>query len=95
MKEKIALLACAYVGFMSLLTFILYAVDKRRAVKKQWRLSEGLLLGCSVLGGAIGGFLAMQLVRHKTKHWYFVVVNLCFAVAHGIGLIWLIKEWVY
>ena len=68
-------------GIISIVTFMLYAIDKSRAIRKKWRIPERVLLGFSFLGGALGGILGMYLCRHKTKHWYFVVVNF-------IGLIW-------
>ena len=66
---------------MSLITFALYAMDKSKAKKGEWRIKEAVLLGCSFFCGAIGGTLAMQLLRHKTKHYYFWVVNI-------LGLVW-------
>ncbi len=71
---------------MTLLTFCLYGLDKRRAMQGAWRISEKVLLGCSVCGGAAGGLLAMYAFRHKTKHGYFCVVNLLFALAY-VGLL--------
>lgn len=71
-----------FVGIMSLITFILYGADKRRAKKGEWRIKEKTLLLFSVFGGGIGGFLAMLLFRHKTKHWYFVLVNTLFAAVY-------------
>ena len=68
-------------GAISVVTFILYAVDKRRAIQKRWRIPEATLIGFSMLGGAMGGYLAMHAVRHKTKHWYFHFFNI-------FGLIW-------
>ena len=68
-------------GVMSLVTFFMYGIDKFKAQKGKWRISEKALLLSSFIGGAVGGFLAMQLFRHKTKHWYFNVVNI-------IGLVW-------
>ena len=73
---------------ISLITFILYGVDKRRAVKDKWRIPERVLLSFSLLGGGIGGALGMRVFRHKTKHWYFVAVN-------AIGLLWQIAAVVY
>ena len=60
---------------MSFITFILYGVDKRKAEKNQWRIKEITLLACSFFLGSIGGLLGMYGLRHKTKHWYFVIVN--------------------
>ena len=80
---KIALLIFA---ILSLLAFILYASDKRRARLGLWRISEKTLLLTSFLGGALGGLAAMQLFRHKTKHWYFYAVNLL-GLAWQIGLV--------
>lgn len=68
-------------GILSVITFFMYGVDKFKAQRGKWRISEKALLISSFIGGAVGGFLAMQLFRHKTKHWYFNVVNI-------LGLMW-------
>ena len=64
------------IAVMSLLAIVLYAEDKRRARKNQWRIKESLLLSVGFFGGAVGAMLAMKLFRHKTKHWYFWAVNI-------------------
>ena len=66
---------------ISIVTLILYGADKGRAKRGAWRISEKILLGFSFFGGAVGGLIGMGLFRHKTKHWYFWVVN-------WIGLVW-------
>lgn len=71
---------------VSIATFILYAVDKKRAVRGEWRISENTLLFASLIGGALGGLSAMSIFRHKTKHWYFRVINI-FGLVSQIGLI--------
>lgn len=68
-------------GILSVITFFMYGVDKFKAQRGKWRISEKALLVSSFIGGAVGGFLAMQLFRHKTKHWYFNIVNI-------LGLMW-------
>lgn len=75
--------ALGYIALMSIITGILYASDKKKAKKGARRIPEKVLLLTSFCGGAIGGFLTMQIVRHKTKaeHWYFTVVNL-------LGILW-------
>lgn len=62
-----------YILVMNILGILVMAVDKRRAVKKKWRIPEKQLLLVSLLGGSIGTLTGMYLFRHKTKHWYFVV----------------------
>jgi uncharacterized membrane protein YsdA (DUF1294 family) len=68
-------------GILSVITFFMYGIDKFKAQRGKWRISEKALLISSFVGGAVGGFLAMQLFRHKTKHWYFNIVNI-------LGLVW-------
>lgn len=63
-------------AIISLITFILYGVDKRRAKRGKWRIPERVLIGFSLLGGGVGGWLGMKLFRHKTRHWYFHLINI-------------------
>lgn len=68
-----------YLGFllvMSLLSFLLYGIDKGRARKEKWRIRESVLLLTGFFGGASGALAAMTLFRHKTKHVYFWIINL-------------------
>ncbi|MBQ8295062.1 MAG: DUF1294 domain-containing protein [Clostridia bacterium] len=78
---------------MSSITFCLYAADKKKAQKGQWRIPEATLLLASFLGGAIGGVWAMFLKRHKTRHWYFTVVNfLGLTWQFGLLMYWMINN---
>ena len=77
----ISLYFLIFLGVMSFFAFCLYGIDKRKAQKGRFRIRESVLLGFSFFGGALGGSLGMSLFRHKTKHWYFRVVNL-------LGLFW-------
>ena len=65
----------------SINSFYLYAIDKRRAKRGAWRLPERMLLSAGFIGGALGALVAMQLLRHKTRHYYFYLVNI-------LGLAW-------
>ncbi len=64
------------VAVMSVISFVLYAADKAKAKQKAWRTPEKVLLLSSFLLGAPGGYAAMLIFRHKTKHWYFHAVNI-------------------
>lgn len=63
----------AYLLIVNLITFFLYGIDKRRAVRKAWRIPESVLMGFAAIGGSVGAFLAMLVFRHKTKHAKFTV----------------------
>ena len=70
--------------------FISMGVDKRRAIKKQWRIPEKALFLICLLGGGIGSTLGMLFFHHKTKHWYFRIgFPLIALVEYGI----FIKTW--
>ncbi|MBE6692643.1 MAG: DUF1294 domain-containing protein [Ruminococcaceae bacterium] len=60
-------LIITYLLIINLITFLLFFIDKRKAIKKKWRIRESVLFGFSALGGSLGGFAAMQIFRHKTK----------------------------
>jgi uncharacterized membrane protein YsdA (DUF1294 family) len=81
MKEFLIIYAII-IAAMSIITFIFYFADKRKAIKGKWRIHEATLLGLSFFGGAIGGLLAMNIFRHKTKHWYFWAVNIIALIIH-------------
>ena len=78
----------SYLVLLSLITFIAYRNDKRKAEKGKYRTKEKTLLLLSFLGGAWLGYPAMLIFRHKTKgeHWYFTFVNLL-GILLSIGII--------
>lgn len=66
---------------INVLTFGLYAIDKRHAYYKKWRVPEAVLLGLAVIGGSYGASAAMLLFRHKTRHKAFcITVPLFFVI---------------
>lgn len=60
-----------YLGLINLITLLVYGIDKRRARKEKWRISEKTLLLLPLAGGSVGALTGMYLFRHKTRHWYF------------------------
>lgn len=72
-----------YLLVISVITFFAYGLDKLKAKGKSRRTPEKVLLGLSLFGGAIGGALGMALFRHKTKHWYFIAINLIALLLHA------------
>ena len=62
-----------YLLAVNLVTLALFIYDKLRAEQGRGRrrVPEVVLLGFSLAGGAVGGLIAMRLVHHKTRKWYF------------------------
>jgi uncharacterized membrane protein YsdA (DUF1294 family) len=47
-------------------------IDKKKAKRQRWRISEKTLFIVAFIGGAIGVKVGMELFRHKTHHKQFV-----------------------
>ena len=61
-----------YVAAVNVISFIVMGVDKRRAVKRAFRVPESTLFVLAIVGGSIGSIAGMHLFHHKTRHWYFL-----------------------
>lgn len=76
-------LGMAYLA-LSLLTFVIYAIDKSKAKRGVWRIPEKTLHLLSLVGGWPGALLAQQLLRHKSSKTRFRIVfwlTLCLNLA--------------
>lgn len=62
-----------YLIVMNLIAFLMYGLDKWKAIHHRWRIPEAELLCIALVGGALGAYGAMLLFRHKTRHLYFAV----------------------
>ena len=60
-----------YLLAINALSFILFGLDKYKAKKGKWRISEATLLMMAVIGGSIGAWTGMRLWHHKTMHKKF------------------------
>lgn len=61
-----------YFIVINIVGFALMGIDKRKAIKRNFRIPEATLFTTAIIGGSIGSILGMQVFRHKTRHWYFV-----------------------
>lgn len=85
------LILCTYYLIVNLTAFILFAADKRRAVRHAWRVREHTLLLTALLGGAAGSLAAMLLFHHKTRKAKFYITVPLLTVLHlllGTWLFW-------
>ncbi len=78
-----------YIGLIiwNLFAFLLYGLDKRKAVRHKRRISEKTLILIAFLMGGIGCLLGMFIFRHKTKHLKFKIL-IPLAVILNLGLIY-------
>lgn len=83
---------------MSLVTFIMYAVDKKAAVKGQWRTPENTLHLLALFFGWPGALVAQHTLRHKSQKqpfktilWATIVLNIALfgwtLTPSGLGVI--------
>ena len=58
-------------------------IDKIKAVRGSYRISEATLLLFSFFFGALGGLFSMYVIRHKNRKIKFVILNWLFVILHG------------
>ncbi|MEC7939460.1 MAG: DUF1294 domain-containing protein [Pseudomonadota bacterium] len=67
---------------IGVVTFFVYAKDKRAAINGNWRVPEKTLHIFSIAGGWLGALIAQDKLRHKTQkqpfraiYWLTVFIN--------------------
>ncbi|SCW31882.1 MULTISPECIES: DUF1294 domain-containing protein [unclassified Pseudomonas] len=71
-------------GIVSVVAFLLYWSDKRKARADAWRTPENVLHALELAGGWPGALLAQQLFRHKTRKVSFQVVFWFIVLLHQV-----------
>ena len=62
-----------YLAGISIISAIVAIADKIKAKKGGWRIPESRLILLAACGGSAAMYLAMRLIRHKTKHIKFML----------------------
>jgi uncharacterized membrane protein YsdA (DUF1294 family) len=62
-----------YLAAVNFAAFVMYGIDKRKAIRGKWRTPESALLGIAIAGGSLGAWAGMYAFRHKTRHKKFVI----------------------
>lgn len=60
-----------YLLSVNVLTLAVYVIDKIKAKRHVWRVSELTLLALAAVGGSVGAMVAIFVVRHKSRHLKF------------------------
>ena len=72
-RQTVVVIALVVIAVMNLVSFALMGIDKRRARRGAWRISERALFMTTACFGGLSGVLGMKVFHHKTQHWYFRV----------------------
>lgn len=80
---------------MSVVTFVVFAWDKRRARRQGWRVSEKTLHTLEWLGGWPGAWLAMRWLRHKSIKTSYRRRFALMVLLHGLCVAGVIYLWWY
>ena len=87
---QIPIIILSYLVVINLIAFILYGIDKKRAIRNEHRIRESVLLWIARLGGAIGSWMGIKIFRHKTKHTKFRIVVPLWMIIWVIAVVFLI-----
>ena len=79
-----------YLLVINIVAFLAFGIDKYKAQKGMWRISESTLLTMAALGGSIGALLGMRVWRHKTLHNKFRIGIPVIIVLQIVAVIWLL-----
>ncbi|GAA0762669.1 MULTISPECIES: DUF1294 domain-containing protein [Clostridium] len=60
-----------YIIFINLISFLTIYIDKKKAIKKKWRIKESTLIFLSIIGGSLGTYISMYTFKHKIRHLKF------------------------
>ena len=60
-----------YIVVINLVSFMMFGIDKYKARRGQWRISEATLLAVAAIGGSMGAWMGMKVWHHKTLHSKF------------------------
>ena len=60
-----------YIVVINLVSFMMFGIDKYKARRGQWRISEATLLAVAAIGGSLGARMGMKVWHHKTLHSKF------------------------
>ena len=90
--SELKYIVLVYLAVITVVTFLVYGIDKWKAQHKRWRIPENVLLGLAAIGGSVGAWLGMKVWRHKTQHKKFKYgVPAILAAQVALAVWWLAK----
>lgn len=80
----VSVIPLAAYGAVSVVAFLLYWSDKRKAREGNWRTPENVLHAVELAGGWPGALIAQQVFRHKTRKVSYQVVFWLIVLLHQV-----------
>lgn len=93
MKYPILTIFIIHLCLISIIAIILTATDKIKSKRGKWRIPESTLLIVASLGGSVAMYIAMLLIRHKTKHIKFMLGIPIIIFLQVIVILWFINRY--
>lgn len=78
----------AYLLIINVIAFALFGADKKKAINKEWRISEKTLILSALVGGSLGAYMGMYGFHHKTRKLLFSVGVPCILFFQVFLLSW-------
>lgn len=91
--HKLPWLIVAWYVLIGVVTFIIYAKDKKAAQNNQWRTPESTLHLLSIAGGWVGAMVAQTYMRHKSQKAEFRLMYYLTVIINMAGLLFLLIKW--
>ena len=78
---------------INMIAFIMYGLDKFKAKRGKWRISETALFVIAMVGGSVGALMAMSLFHHKTQKNSFKYAIPVIMIVHVALALCLLAKW--
>ena len=77
-----------WLALINIVAFVVYGIDKFKAVAGTWRVPERVLIALAVIGGSIGALLGMLIWRHKIRKPKFYITIPVLIIVQALLIFW-------
>lgn len=85
-------LTLTYILVTNIIGFAFMGIDKWKARRGAFRISEATLFTIALIGGSIGSIIGMYVFRHKTKHPAFFIGMPIILVIQVVIIVLIVKS---
>lgn len=77
-----------WLALINIVAFVVFGIDKFKAVAGTWRVPERVLIALAVIGGSIGALLGMLIWRHKIRKPKFYITIPVLIIVQALLIFW-------